>query len=147
MSAGPTMDELIDELRANGHRVTTARRAVLQEVLDAGDRHLSAEDLAELIRRRQPDVHLSTVYRTVEVLESAGILTQVRVGHGPGTYHLAQDRHHHAVCDSCGQVVEVSATLLTSVVDQLDRQIGFAARPRHLTIDGTCARCRRNLAS
>ena len=142
MSAGPTMDELIDELRADGHRVTTARRAVLQEVLDAGDRHLSAEDLAELIRRRQPDVHLSTVYRTVDLLESAGILTQVHVGHGPGTYHLAHDRHHHAVCDSCGQVVEVSAALLAPVVDQLDRQIGFAARPRHLTINGTCARCR-----
>ncbi len=146
MSAGPTLDELIDELRADGHRVTTARRAVLQEVLDAGDRHLSAEDLAELIRRRQPEVHLSTVYRTVEVLESAGILTQVHVGHGPGTYHLAQDRHHHAVCDSCGQVIELSAAVVAPVVDELDRRLGFAARPRHLTINGTCARCRKRSA-
>ena len=143
MSGAPTMDQLIEGLRADGHRITTARRAVLQEVLDAGDQHLSAEDLADLIHHRHPDVHLSTVYRTVDLLEQAGILAQVHVGHGPSTYHLADDRHHHAVCDTCGRVIEFSSAVLAPVVDSLDRELGFAARPRHLTVNGTCAACRR----
>jgi len=142
VSGAPSIDELIDGLRADGHRITTARRAVLAELLDAGDQHLSAEDLADLIHRRHPDVHLSTVYRTVDLLDQAGILTEVHVGQGPSTYHLAQDSHHHAVCDSCGQIIEVPASALTPVVSRLERDLGFAARPRHLTINGTCATCR-----
>ncbi len=142
MSDAPTMDELIAGLRADGHRITTARRAVLEEVLEAGNQHLSAEDLAERIHQRHPDVHLSTVYRTVDLLDQAGILAQVHVGHGPSSYHLAEDAHHHAVCDGCGAVIEVPATALAPVVARLDRDLGFAARPRHLTINGLCADCR-----
>jgi Fur family transcriptional regulator, ferric uptake regulator len=87
-------------------------------------------------------VHLSTVYRTVDLLDQAGILAQVHVGHGPSSYHLAEDAHHHAVCDSCGAVIEVPPAALSAVVTRLDRDLGFAARPRHLTINGLCADCR-----
>jgi Fe2+ or Zn2+ uptake regulation protein len=136
-----TLDEMLEILRQRGDRITMARRAVLEELIDAPDSHLSADALAERIHRRYPDIHLSTVYRTVEFLTQAGLLTEVHVGHGPSSYHFAADSHHHAVCDRCGREVELPADLFEPVTSRLRRDYGFEADPSHLTISGRCADC------
>jgi Fe2+ or Zn2+ uptake regulation protein len=136
-----TVDELIDELRAQGQRVTTARRAVLAELIDAGDGHLGAEDLAQRIHSRHPDIHLSTVYRTLDALCDAGLITVARLADHPATYHLAGDTHHHATCTGCGATINLPATTLDHLVRRLERDYGFHADPHHLTIPGRCANC------
>lgn len=136
------LDELLGRLRAQGLRVTTARRLVLRELLDAGDRHPAAEDVARGVQATDPEVHLSTVYRTLESLEEAGLVVRAGLGEGPTTYHLAGDHHHHAVCDRCGAVVQVDDAAFAEVVRRLDRDHAFLATPRHLTVQGLCARCR-----
>jgi len=138
------IDDLLARLRARGERVTTARRAVLAELLAAGERHLSAEELVERINPKHPDIHLSTVYRTLELLRTAGLIVQVRVGrdgHDPAAYHVADHGHHHAVCSSCGAMFEFPDRVLQSLVNRLARDHGFVAEPRHLVIDGRCAAC------
>ncbi len=135
------LDELLDRLRAEGERVTVARRAVLETLLAEPDSHLSADELADRIHRDHPSIHLSTVYRTVEFLTDTGILTEVRVGHGPSSYHFATDAHHHAVCDVCGSEVELPADLFEAVTTRLRDEHGFESDPHHLTITGTCAAC------
>lgn len=135
------LDELLHELRERGGRVTTARRLVLAELVVAGDEHPSAEVLAERIRRAHPEVHLSTVYRTLEFLERAGLVFRAGFGEGPTTYHLSRDRHHHAVCDRCGAVISLPESALEGVTRRLRRDHGFEATPRHLTIPGLCRDC------
>jgi Fur family ferric uptake transcriptional regulator len=153
-SAARTVDVevLVDRLRATGARVTPARRLVLAELAgaepdghhhrEAPHEHPSADQLAERIRRDHPDVHLSTVYRTLERLEELGLVIQAGHDHGATTYHLADADHHHAVCERCGAVIELPATVLAPVSRQLTRDFDFAANLRHLTITGVCATCR-----
>ena len=135
------LEALLDRLRAGGERVTVARRAVLETLLAEPDSHLSADELADRIHRDHPSIHLSTVYRTVEFLTEAGILTEVRVGHGPSSYHFATDDHHHAVCDACGAEVALPADLFEAVTTRLRDEHGFQSDPHHLTITGLCADC------
>jgi len=135
------VDELLEQLRARGDRVTTARRAVLVELLEAEGRHLSAEELVERIGPKHPDIHLSTVYRTLEFLRLAGIIVQVRVDRDAAAYHVADHGHHHAVCATCGAMIEFPDQVLRSLVNRLARDHGFVAEPRHLVIDGRCAAC------
>jgi Fur family ferric uptake transcriptional regulator len=132
---------LVDRLRATGGRVTEARRAVRGVLVEAGSSHLSAEEIAERVRSSSPQVHLSTVYRTLESLEDAGLVRQARLGEGPTSHHLATDEHHHAVCDGCGAVIVLPAAALGPVVDRLARDHGFRADPRHVTIGGLCRDC------
>lgn len=139
---GRALDDLVARLRAAGERSTTARRLVLAALLDAGQDHPSAEQLAASIQRTNPDVNLSTVYRTLEVLDSAGLVIRAGVGDGATTYHLVDDPHHHAVCDRCGAVIVLPAGAFDAVVRRLDRDHGFSARPSHLTVGGLCADCR-----
>lgn len=137
-----SLDDLLGALKAKGLRATAARRAVLATILEAGDDHLTAEDLAERIGHDQPTTHLSTIYRTLESLSDAGLLTQARFADRPVTFHLADDVHHHAVCDTCGDRIDFSPALLDDLTARLDAAYGFAATPRHLTITGKCRACR-----
>ena len=114
---------------------------MLEILLAAGVEHLTAEEVASRVHRLTPEVHLSTVYRTLESLEGLGVLRQARLGAGPVSYHLAADEHHHAVCTSCGAVIVLSAASLAPVTRRLAMDHGFVAAPQHLTITGLCADC------
>jgi Fur family transcriptional regulator, ferric uptake regulator len=136
-----TVEALLDQVRARGGRITTARRVVLAELLAADSQHLSAEQLVVRVNNQHPDIHLSTIYRTLEYLEDAGILVEVRLGGDPASYHFADHVHHHAICDRCGSMIELSDSALAPMVNRLQRDYGFLAAPRHLIIGGLCQRC------
>ncbi len=137
----PGLDELLDQLHVAGLRVTTARRAVLRELLAAGDAHLGVDELASRVAQAHPAIHLSTVYRTLDALTAAGILTEARVADHPVTFHLAGDTHHHAVCSTCGATLRLPGDVLEPVRRALLERHGFHAQPQHLTIAGQCSRC------
>ncbi len=134
------VDEVLVRLRANGGRITNARRAVLTVLVHA-DRHLTADDVAATVRERHPEVHLSTVYRTLEALEELGVVTHVHLGHGRATYHVAGSVHHHAVCDVCGRTIELPADLLDDLATDLLRSQGFVADVHHFAFVGRCVGC------
>ncbi len=137
----PELDDILTDLRAGGERVTTARRVVLQVLLDDPDEHLTIEELSDRVHEQAPDIHLSTIYRTVEFLEHAGVLVHVRLGESPAAYHFATDAHHHARCDVCGTVIELPANTFAALVRRLERDSGFHAHPHHVVIPGICATC------
>ena len=98
---------ILDRLRAEGGRVTTARRALILAMV-AADGHMTAEDLAVSVQAAHPDVHRSTIYRTLDALERLGVVDHVHLGHGRAVYHLADEPHHHLVCEECGTEFRVS---------------------------------------
>ena len=75
------MDAILDVLRADGGRITVGRRAIVHALLTAPDHHVTADDVAAMVQAEHPDVHLSTIYRTLEALERHGVVD--RVGLGP----------------------------------------------------------------
>lgn len=136
-----SIDELMQELRHRGHRATTARRAVLEELLAAGDTHLSAEELAARVGAAHPSIHLSTIYRTLDALDEAGLISPARIDGHSATYHLTDDVHHHAVCSNCGRTLSLPASLLEPLSARILDEFDFHADPRHLTIRGLCSDC------
>ena len=134
------LEHFLDLLRDSGSRVTTARRAVLTVLLEA-DGHLHAEDLAARVQQLHPDIHLSTIYRALDAFEDLGVVAHVHLGHGPSTYHLSEELHHHAVCEHCGTVLELPADLLAAVADQLKKDFGFTVDAHHFALAGRCAEC------
>jgi Fur family ferric uptake transcriptional regulator len=135
------LEDLLDVLRARGERVTTARRAVLQVLLNHPDEHLTMEQLAARVQADSPAIHLSTIYRTAEFLEESGILVNVHLGSSPAAYHFASDPHHHAQCEECGAVIAIPANSFDAVIRRLQRDHGFTATPSHVVITGTCKTC------
>ena len=139
-AADERLHEILELLRADGGRVTSARRAVVTSLM-ASDGHVSAEAIAAEVQAAMPDVSVSTVYRTLEVLERLGQVEHVHLGHGPSLYHLADRRHVHLLCRVCDQVIELPHTYLAGLSDQLVADHGFVLEPGHFALLGTCAPC------
>jgi Fur family ferric uptake transcriptional regulator len=130
-------ETMLDQLRQQGQRVTTARRLVVSTLVDATS-HVTAEDLAATIHEQHPEVHLSTVYRTLDSLEKLGIVEHTHVGHGPAVYHVGVT-HQHLVCEECGAVIDVPAHLLEDVRGSLREHYGFELHIGHFALLGHCA--------
>lgn len=134
---GADVDAVLAQIRAHGGRITTARRLVVGALLGA-TAHSSAEDLATAIRGEHPEVHLTTVYRTLESLEAMGIVAHTHVGHGAAVYHLGA-LHQHLACEVCGRISDVPASLLDDLRDQLARDHDFVLHVGHFALLGRCA--------
>ena len=93
------------------------------------------------MQSRHPDVHLSTIYRTLGALEGLGIVTHVHLGHGRAVYQLAEDGHLHLVCQSCAAVIEIPVSLLAPLADRVRAAFDYRLDPRHFALHGTCASC------
>lgn len=128
------------ELRRRGYRLTPQRQLVLEAVDALG--HATPEEIAAQVRRVASGVNISTVYRTLELLEEIGLIRHTHLGHGAPTYHAAWDEEHvHLVCRDCGLVTEVPPALLADLVDRLATDRGFAVDVGHFAVYGRCAGC------
>lgn len=129
-----------EELRARGYRVTPQRQLVLEAVTAL--EHATPEEVYEQVRRTARGINISTVYRTLELLEQLGLVTHTHLGHGAPTYHAATDADHvHLVCRDCGKVDEVSPSVAESLVGRLRADHGFEPDIHHLTVFGRCTDC------
>ncbi len=140
-SSNGRLDDLVGRLRARGVRVTSARRALLAALVDAENHHLDAQDLSAAVQRAVPDVHLSTIYRSLDSLEELGLVDHVHFGHGRAIYHLADEPHQHLLCEVCGAVVEVPDDVFAELTSTLERAYGFTIRPHHFAVIGRCRVC------
>ncbi|GAA0450301.1 transcriptional repressor [Streptomyces stramineus] len=127
-------------LRKRGYRLTPQRQLVLEAV----DRleHATPDSILTEVRRTAGGVNISTVYRTLELLEELGLVSHAHLGHGAPTYHLA-DRHHHIhlVCRDCTDVIEADLSVAEPFTDQLRRTFGFETDMKHFAIFGQCGKC------
>ena len=134
---------IIAALREQGVRITSARRAVVAALVDT-DGHVTAEDIAIAVQSDAPEIHLSTVYRTLESLEELGVVDHVHLGHGSAVYHLAANRHQHLVCENCKKVIHLQQGLVDKLARDIDTRYHFTLRPHHFALIGLCEDCRED---
>jgi len=137
-----TVESILEEMRADGGRVTTGRRAIVRSLVAASDHHVTADDLAAQVQADHPDVHRSTVYRTLDSLEALGVLHRIPFGVGGAVYHLVDHAHHHLVCTRCGSVVEAPPGLFAPIAQRVEAETGFSLDRAHVMVSGVCAACR-----
>lgn len=126
-------------------RYTSGRRSVVAALARAeGPR--SAAELAETIGAAVP---LSSLYRSLGVLEEAGVVAPHHLGRGVTRYELAEwlaGHHHHLICVDCGLVEDVEVpggreAVVLDLVEDLASPSGFVVIDHVLEIEGRCARC------
>src|SRR5579859_2602258 len=127
-------------LRASGYRVTPQRQLVLEAVTRL--HHASPEEICAEVNQTARGVNVSTVYRTLELLEQLGLVTHTHLGHGAPSYHLAAEAQHvHLVCADCGRITQVPPEAVAPLVSALADNYGFQTDVGHLTVFGRCESC------
>ncbi|HVZ73607.1 MAG TPA: Fur family transcriptional regulator [Polyangia bacterium] len=132
-----------DYLRKKGLKTTQQREAIVDAFLRTSG-HVNLEDLLSSVRKKQPSVGLATVYRTVKLLEEAGIAAARHFGPGQTLYEVSEGRahHDHLICDSCGFITEFENEEIESLQDAAARKLGFNIVRHRLEIFGLCEKAR-----
>ncbi len=130
-------------LQSKGYRLTPQRIMVV-DALHSAEKHISAEEIFELVRAKYPYANISTVYRTLELLKELGLAAEISIGDGIMRYHARENsRHHHLVCTNCGCLIDLPEHELAPLKDILEKNHSFKADINHLAIFGQCSACRK----
>ena len=130
-------------LRKKGLKTTHQREAIVDAFLRTSG-HVALEDLLVDARKKHPGVGLATVYRTVKLMEEAGIAAARQFESGHTLYEVNEGRahHDHLICDSCGYIIEFESDEIEQLQDNAARRLGFnVIRHRH-ELFGLCEKAR-----
>lgn len=127
--------------RRRGVPLTAQRRVILAAVLDL-DGHPTADEILSEVSRRLPGVSRATVYRTLETLVQAGVVTKLCHPGRNVRYDRRTDLHHHLVCLSCGQVRDLSDRRLDRIDVPDTSHLGFEIVDHRVQLRGICLTCR-----
>ncbi len=139
-------------LRRNGHHVTKKRLFMAEEIFRLKPRHFDAEAILELLRRQgrwreefdRFPLSRATVYRTLDLMVRAGLLSKSTMDEGPARYEvkLGRQHHHHMICEGCGEIVEFVDWGHEHLVRQAAACRGWQFVDSELIIHGLCPRCK-----
>ena len=143
---GDHLHGLFEKLQEKEYKITPQRRIILQTFIQNAERHLSADDVFNLVKREHPEVGLATVYRTLDLFANVGILQKLDFGDGRSRYEFTEENelhhHHHLICVRCGRVQEVEDDLLESLEAMIARKKRFQIIDHDVKFFGYCEECR-----
>ncbi|WP_182188508.1 Fur family transcriptional regulator [Pectinatus frisingensis] len=145
-----TIDDLTKKLQGPHHKITPQRKVVLQVFIDNPGKHLSAEDVHYILRDKDYDIGLATVYRSLELLADINILQKNDFGDGCRRYELNTaspnaHQHHHLICVKCGKVNEFADDLLDDLEADIMKKSNFKITDHQVTFYGYCSECQKKL--
>ncbi len=141
------VQDLRGRLAEHHYKMTPQRKEILQIFVESPEgSHLSAEEVHELLRHKDFDFGLATVYRNVELLNSLGILTKVDFGDGRTRYELSTvdpqvHQHHHLICLKCKKVIEFEEDLLDDLEKFIAKKSEFQIVNHEVKFFGYCKDC------
>ena len=136
-----TVEDLRAALKARGLRMTPQRQLILHVVADLHG-HISVDQVYQQVVTQFPDVNISTVYRTLEVLEELGFVRHTHFHDSVAQYQRTDEApHQHMQCSVCGHDSELDIAILEPLAEELQRRYGFTADLTHTAIVGICAAC------
>ncbi|MBT3339113.1 MAG: transcriptional repressor [Anaerolineae bacterium] len=132
----------LKELRAQGYRLTDARRAVVETVAQS-PRALTPSEVYDLARERYPTLGLVTVYRTLEKLEELHLAQRVHQDDGCNAYLAHAEGHQHLlICEKCKKAVYFEGDDLDDFFTEVGKKHNFAVKDHWLQLFGTCEDCK-----
>jgi Fur family ferric uptake transcriptional regulator len=113
------------ELKDAGLRMTQQRRLILKVLAEASD-HPDAKAIFHRTFAQDPTLSLSTVYRTMKLLEERGAIARHAFDDGVSRYEHADQRHHdHLIDVDTGQVIEFSSEEIERLQARIASELGY----------------------
>jgi Fur family ferric uptake transcriptional regulator len=132
-------------LREKNLKLTPQRAMILDTLLDHPG-HLSAEEIYQRARERQPNVGFATVYRTLKHLTLCGLARELDFGEGRVKYEREFNREHHdhMICTTCGSYIEFLNPQIEELQEQVSRKHGFRITSHRMQLYGFCQQCQKS---
>ena len=144
INTAETTGRLQKTLREKGIRLTRQRRVIL-EVMDNAEQHLDVDQILARAQKIDADVHLVTVYRTIDLLKKEGLIDELDLLHLRGDRHYYETHgprdHIHVACLRCGKVREFESRLYEQLKEQIARDFEMQVTVSRTEVGGICNDC------
>ncbi len=139
------------QIRKHCDRWTMPREDIFNLLMQS-QRHLSAKEIYALLQSGNGDLGIATVYRTLDMLDKAGLLRRIQCRDGQVRYEYKKgdhsDHHHHLICTDCGKILNYrdfekeELDLVRKTEEILEKKHGFLIRDHNIEYLGLCGECR-----
>ena len=138
-----TSADVVRALDAAGHRITDARRAVV-DLIFTRDGAFDTSDLVADARRRNLRAARATIFRTLEILNEIGAVERLDLPNGEHTYiRCSNGHHHHVVCTRCQRSVDLEDCGMADIAAQIGGRTGYQIDRHRIELFGLCPSCQR----
>ncbi|WP_099203227.1 Fur family transcriptional regulator [Miniphocaeibacter massiliensis] len=142
------LGKLKELLIKNGYKVTKQREIIFNTLIENEESHLSPEELHEIVSKKDKDIGIATVYRTLLLFEELRLVYKLDFDDNRYRYEIVNDgekhHHHHLVCTSCNKVIEVKDDLLENIEENIEKTYDFKIDDHELKFYGLCSDCQKN---
>jgi Fur family ferric uptake transcriptional regulator len=130
-------------IRSKNLRRSEQRQQILDVFLKT-EKHLTAEDLYNIVKKKNPSIGYATIYRSLKLFSEAGLCRELQVVDGTTRYeHLYNHKHHdHLICTKCGKFVEIESPEIEALQEKLAKKNGFELIKHRLELYGLCNACK-----
>ena len=122
--------------------LTKQRRSVLR-VIRGSDKHLTANQVFEDARLLLSGISFATVYNSLRYLKKEGLIGEIRFGADATRYDRKLTRHDHAICNNCGNLVDLELPLPDGLLEEAADRSKFKAESIEFTLRGLCPQCNK----
>lgn len=135
---------LSEYIRSKSLKQSEQRQKILDIFLET-EKHLTAEDLYNIVKKEIPSIGYATIYRTLKLLAEAGLCRELQIENGMTRYeHLYEHEHHdHLICTACGKLIEIYSEEIEALQEIIAKRHDFILEKHRLELYGTCKDCRK----
>jgi Fur family ferric uptake transcriptional regulator len=143
MLANRAIDIFRNYIQEKGLRNTRQREEILDAFLSA-HKHITVEELFNIIKGKNPEIGYATVHRNLTLLCESGLAEEIKIGNQKARYELkfGQGHHDHLICMKCGRFIEVSDSKIEKLQDKVAEANDFVPVRHKLEIYGYCSKCK-----
>ena len=135
--------DFVRELKKRGYRITNPREVICSILENSGHEHFTVEKLHQLSAKKDKNIDLATVYRTLELLESINIVEHLHQAHGSGIYYLkSENDNNHIICDLCKSIFDLAKETKEKINKVLVKDSNFNVINHHFIYSGVCKNCK-----
>lgn len=140
-------DDLKERLKVKGYKLTPQRKSILDVVIENQGKHLSSEEIYDIVKVSCQDIGLATVYRTLTLLSELEVVSRIDLDDNCTRYelntHQDDHQHHHLICSNCGLILEVSGDSLDELEKKIEVEYNFKITDHKLKFYGLCENCKK----
>ncbi|MTI48682.1 Fur family transcriptional regulator [Sporosalibacterium faouarense] len=133
-------EKIQEELKRNGFKLTSQRKAIIEVLMEHKDRFITAEEIHKKVLQKHPKTNFSTIYRNLESFEKINIIHKTNISDNASIYELVcnDNHHHHIICKKCGKTEIIDFCPLDNINNSLK---SFKLIDHKFELYGLCDKC------
>lgn len=135
------VEQALEKLKGTGVRMTPQRQAILSYLMNTKS-HPTADEIYRALESTFPSMSVATVYNNLKVFVESGLVRELTFGDASSRYDADLTDHYHAICGSCGKIVDFHHPPIAEVENTAAEATGFIVNGHRVEVHGTCPECR-----